>query len=192
MEGQDPQRNTPAGPPGLEFRLDDRGWQTLRIRRRQALWGATILYSGIAAVAIFRLGSGNLALVPWMVGGFVVGGIGLIGFVRVFHPPDPDRMQLTETGIVFHRPNGRQFTLGLGKGTKVRLLDQSVYLSASRLLGSSSAPYFMTHSATVEQVVLTRESFLAIEEALESRGAILVGKRPMPLIKGSTEWSYVM
>jgi hypothetical protein len=148
------------------------------------------MYVGLGALFLFRLGPEDPALLVWVVLGFVGAGLGLLGLVLLLYPSEPNSMELTPDGAVFLRPNGRRFTLRLEGGVGIRLVDQSQYLGKPLRLGRTYSPYVMFHSATTEQIALTRDAFLALQETLAERGATLVRKRPFPLVKESTVWEY--
>jgi hypothetical protein len=112
-------------------------------------------------------------------------------YFAIAYPPAPDRMRVTPAGLVFHRPNGRELTLKLAPKTKVTLYDQSALMARPHLIALHS-PYVLGHSATTEQIVLTREAWEAIRTQLTARGATLVRAGPVLFAKGSVASAYLL
>ncbi|HLY77498.1 MAG TPA: hypothetical protein VKT21_06395 [Thermoplasmata archaeon] len=143
----------------------------------------------IAGALVFRIGVWGLSLEGLAIIGVAAGGVGAAMFFAIGYDTRPIRLEISPSALVFYRPGGKQVSLKLSKGTKVRLLDQSIYLSKPRFL-LNHTPYFMSHSATTELISLTREAFVAIQEDLVVRGAVLERKGPIPMTPDSVAWEY--
>lgn len=132
---------------------------------------------------------GTLNLAEGLLAGIAGAALAVGGFYLGFQGSEPSRLKLLPQGWLFARPSGKESLLKLGSGSTVRLIDQASWTAIPRWLGPFP-PYVLAHSATTEQIALTKEAFEALRRDLELRGAALIRERPIPLQKGSTIREY--
>ena len=175
---------------GRVYRLDDDAWRRRVSRWKKGRWIVVALYFGVFIAFLYRVGLPNPGLLPWVIGGFVGGGLGLIGLLLVVYPSEPDTLELGPSSIVLHRPNGQRIALSLEHGVRVRLVDQSQFLGKQQRGRSTHSAYVILHSSTTEEISVPHDAFQAIQDRLVQRGATLVSKRPLPLTRDSVVWDY--
>ena len=184
---------TSLADPGVrEFRLDDDEWRARHASARKWRWPLALAMAILTSASIVRFGFLGLTLEGVAILGLAAVGAGAAMFLAVGTDRRPIRLEISPFALLFYRPSGKRISLPLTRGTKIRLLDQSIHLSrlGNGRLGQTHTPYFMSHSATTELIPLTRESFMAIQRDLVSRGAVLGQKRTIPMSPDSVAWEY--